>query len=266
MALLETRTTLSPNGIEDANPYTSLGMVGLGLTGLILYLSEGRVVKVPKTFVVDDFPGQDSAYVEYINDANRENLKNERSIYERLGNHKGIITCLKASDFGIELAFAEQGDLETYIKNNVEPHASLKTEWILSLIDTLSFIHSRRVFVDEIALRNILVTNGQLKFSDFGQSYLLPLTADVDTICENDLTAKIEILHLGWVIYSIAVWGVHKYYYFERGDPQWPSPQEFPATNHLFWGTIIQKCWNGDYESMIAVNEAAQLSWQGARG
>ncbi|KAI9777431.1 MAG: hypothetical protein M1816_004721 [Peltula sp. TS41687] len=256
MALLGTQT------IENANLYTSLGVVGLGLASRILYLNEHCVVKVPKTYAVNDFPGRDSDYVECINGANRESLQRERSIYERLGHHKGIITCFKASDFGIELAFAEQGNLEAYIKNNLEPHASLKTEWILSLIETLSFIHSRRVFVDEIALRNILVTNRQLKFSDFGQSYLLPLTADVDTICENDLTAKIEILHLGWVIYSIAIWSVHKYYYFEQEDPQWPNPQELPETDHLFWGTIIQNCWNGDYESVVCVNEAAQLSWQ----
>lgn len=52
--------------------------------------------------------------MEYINEINREALKHERNIYERLGNHKGIISCLKASDYGIELAFAKQGDLERY--------------------------------------------------------------------------------------------------------------------------------------------------------
>ncbi|KAF2456171.1 kinase-like domain-containing protein [Lineolata rhizophorae] len=259
MALLKLQTVSSLNRIEDANPYSGLPVVGLGMTARILYLNKERVIKVAKTYAASNFPGKDSSYVESINNQHRETLKHERSITcRRLGDRKGIIPCFKASEYGIELAFAKQGDLEKYIKTNPEPHESLKTEWILILINALSFIHSRRVFVDEIALRNILVANGQLKFCDFGQSYLLPLTADVDTICENDLTAKIEILHLGWVIYSIAVWDVHKYYYFDCEDPQWPSPEELPATDHLFWGTIIQKCWNGDYVSMIAVNEAAQ--------
>ncbi|TKA70972.1 hypothetical protein B0A49_07294 [Cryomyces minteri] len=242
---------------RDANTLLGRAVVGLGLTGLILYLDEDRVVKVAKTYTLDDFPGHDSGYVEYINDANRESLRRERWIYERLGDHEGIITCFKASDYGIELAFAKQGDLERYIKSNAEPHKPIKTRWILSLTDALSYIHSCRVFVDEIALRNVLVIDGQLKLSDFGQSYLLALAADVDTICENDLTAKIEIYHLGWVIYSIAVWGVHKYYYFEHEDPQWPNLQELPPTRHLFCGTIIQKCWNGDYASMAALNEEA---------
>lgn len=52
--------------------------------------------------------------------------------------------------------------------------------------------------MDEIALRNFLIDEGeQLKLADFGQSILLLLTVDMDTISENDLTAKIEILHLG---------------------------------------------------------------------
>lgn len=62
------------------------------------------------------------------------------------------------------------------------------------------------MFLDEIALRNVLVFEDQLKLVYFGQSILLPITADIDTICENDLTAKIEILHLGWIIYSVALW------------------------------------------------------------
>ncbi|MCJ1253633.1 hypothetical protein MMC24_001445 [Lignoscripta atroalba] len=258
MALPATPSKSYPHSDQDVDPYAGLGMVGIGMTGLILKLDEDRVVKVAKVYPLDHYSEHDRSNMEYIHDINRETLKHEKSIYERLGNHKGIIHCFKASDYGIELAFAKQGNLETYIKTNTAPHESFKTEWILSLIDTLSYVHSRKVFVDEIALRNFLVTDARLKLADFGQSLLLPLTVDVDTICENDLTAKIEILHLGWIIYSIAVWRVHKFYFFELEDPQWPNPQEFLQTDHLFCGTIIKKCWNGDYASMNALNEEAQ--------
>ncbi|KAK5005264.1 hypothetical protein LTR60_006310, partial [Cryomyces antarcticus] len=67
----------------------------------------------------------------------------------------------------------------------------------------------------------------------------------------------IEILHLGWVIYSTAVWGVHKYYHFEHEDPQWPNLQELPPTHHLFYGTFVQKYCYGDHASMAALNEEA---------
>ncbi|ESZ90474.1 hypothetical protein SBOR_9146 [Sclerotinia borealis F-4128] len=192
---------------------------------------------------------------ELSNSDNRDALKREKAIYERLGNYRGIIHCFKASDDGIELAFAKQGDLKWYIKKNIEPHQSLKTEWILSLIDTLSYIHSRRVFVDEIALRNILVSDEKLTVADFGQSMLLSMGADVDTICEQDLTAKIEILHLGWVIYSIAVWRVHDYYFF---NPSKQPSQDLSSLEGLFCGTIIQKCWSEQYVSMGALDKDAR--------
>lgn len=138
---------------------------------------------------------------------------------------------------------------------------------ILSLTNTFSYVHSRRVFVDEIALRNFLVIEEQLKLADFGQSILLPLTADVDTVCDNDLTAQIEILHLGWIIYSIAVWVVHKYYFFDPENLHWPKPQELPEVNNISCGHIIKKCLFRDYVSMDVLNEEAHslLGRLGAR-
>lgn len=92
----------------------------------------------------------------------------------------------------------------------------LKVEWMLSLISTFSYIHSCKVFVDDIALRNVLIIDDQLKLADFGQSVLLPLDSDIASVNENDLNVRIEILHLGWILYSIASWQVHKCYFFFR--------------------------------------------------
>jgi serine/threonine protein kinase len=146
---------------------------------------------------------------------------------------------------------------------NPEPPDYVKMDWILSLIDALSYAHSRRAFLDEIALRNILVVEGQLKLADFVQSILLPAAADVNTICENDLTAMIEILHLGWIIYSAAVWQVRKYYFFDRGNMHWPEPQALPNTDKPFCGRIIEKCWRGEYANMDALNEEAHFLLHG---
>ncbi|EXJ84799.1 serine/threonine protein kinase [Capronia epimyces CBS 606.96] len=204
--------------------------------------------------------------MEYINEINRRTLENEIQIYQRLGHHDGIISCLGTSNYGIELAFAKQGNLEDYIQAQPEPQESLKIEWILSVIDTLSYVHSQGVLVDEIALRNFLVADGQLKLTDFGQSSLLPLSTDMDTICDNDLTTTIEILHLGWVIYSIAVWHVHKYYFFDKEhDMQWPNLQDLPPSEGLFCRTIVERCWNGQYINMKALKEEAYETLVGGR-
>lgn len=108
--------------------------------------------------------------------------------------------------------------------------------------------------MDEIALRNILVADKQLKLADFGQSLLLPMETVVDTTCTDDLTSKTEILHLGWIIYSITIWQPHKYYYYSNDPPQWPREQDLPRTEHLFCGNIIKRCWNVDYISMAALH------------
>lgn len=128
----------------------------------------------------------------------------------------------------------------------------------------LSHIHQRRVFVDEIALRNILIAEGRgLQFSDFGQSVLLPLDTDMDTVCENDLSAKIEMLHLGWVIYSIATWRVSKYYYFEREELRWPETGDLPSTEDVFCGEIVRRCWRGSMGVWMFLRRRLLRCWGG---
>lgn len=214
-------------------------------------------MKKAKVHSLENLSDLDRINTQYMNDVNRSTLVHEIQVYKHLHGNKGIISCICASEYGIELAFAKQGDLESYIEANPEPYDSVKTDWILSLTKTLSYVHSRRVFLDEIALRNILVVEDQLKLADFGQSILLLIVADVNTVCENDLTAMIEILHLGWIIYSVAVWQVHKYYFFDPKNAHWPKLQALPKTEVLFCGRIIEKCWRGEYPSMDTLNEEA---------
>ena len=220
-------------------------------------------MKKAKIHPLENLTEPDRLNTQYMNDINRSTLVHEIQIYKRLGYHKGIISCTCFSEYGIELVFAKQGDLESYIEASPEPRCSFKVDWILSLAKTLSYVHSRRVFLDELALRNILVVEDQLKLADFGQSILLPTSADVNNICENDLTARIEILHLGWIIYSIAVWQVHKYYFFDPENLHWPKQQALPKTDKLFCGRIIEKCWRGEYASMDALNEEAHFLLHG---
>jgi hypothetical protein len=117
-----------PRSDMGGNPYAGYGAVGFGMTGLILKIDEARVIKVAKVYPLDNYVGDSHENMEYVNNINIETLKHERSIYERLGPHRGIITCFKASDYRIELAYAKQGDLERYIENNPEPHELFKME------------------------------------------------------------------------------------------------------------------------------------------
>jgi serine/threonine protein kinase len=183
-----------------------------------------------------------------MNDISRQTLENEIQVYKRLGSHDGIIESFQSSSYGVELARA-QGDLEDYIKDHPEPANTSKVAWILSLIKAFSHIHSWRVFVDDIALHNILVLDGQLKVADFGQAIVLPLGADITTITENYLNIRIEILHLGWILYSVASWKAHRYYFFDSDEPKPSWPVSFPKVDDVLCGKFIEKCWRGEYAS-----------------
>ncbi|KAL3439976.1 hypothetical protein BJX65DRAFT_300783 [Aspergillus insuetus] len=197
------------------------------MTGLVCYFGESRVVKKPRECQLPD-----PRHTEYMNDI----------------NHDGIIECFRSSSYGIELARAD-GDLEDYIKDHLEPADISKVAWILSLIKTFSYIHFRKVFVDDIALRNILAFDGQLKVADFGQSILLPLDANITTITENDLNINIEILHLGWILHFIASWKAHKYYFFDTDEPNLSWPVSFPKVDDVLCDKICEKDWRGEYRS-----------------
>ncbi|KAL3472545.1 kinase-like domain-containing protein [Aspergillus californicus] len=242
------------DSIEPAqhDPYLGLGFIGSGMTGFIFKLGEDRAVKKAKHYERNPR----DPHTEYYNEINQETLNNEIQVYQRLGGHEGIIHCFQTSQYGIELALA-QGDLADFLESHPEPDDTFKTRWMLSLIETFLYIHSRNIFVDDIAPRNILVLDNELRLADFGQSVLLPLDADLNSITENNMNVQIEILHVGWVLYAIASWHVHDYYFFDAEYPDFCWPSSFPDVDDMLCGMIIRKCWHGEYASMQSVQEDA---------
>ncbi|KAE8356533.1 hypothetical protein BDV28DRAFT_126807 [Aspergillus coremiiformis] len=238
------------------DPYLGLPVIATGMTGIVFQMGEDRVVKKAKQYQPGRLEDRDD--MEYVNEINQQILENEIQIFERLGSYKGVISCFRTSQYGIELALA-QGNLESYLETYPEREDSLKITWMSSLIETFSYVHSRKVFVDDIALRNILILDEQLKLADFGQSILLPLDIDITSANENDLNVQIEILHLGWILYSITSWQVHKYYFFSPENPDlcWPEPDSFPNVDDVLYGKIIKKCWRGEYASMDHLKDEA---------
>ncbi|KAI9793395.1 MAG: hypothetical protein M1816_000287 [Peltula sp. TS41687] len=152
-------STSSPNGAEDANPSTRqrLGAVGFGMTGLILRLEVDRVVKVPKIY------GPESFSLDVIVVICKERGEYLRAPWRWSSGQSSAASRHPSS--GSSSRSPSRAIWENYITNNnaaaaKPPDASGKTAWMFFLIDALCFIHSRRVLVDEIALRNIPVTAG----------------------------------------------------------------------------------------------------------
>jgi serine/threonine protein kinase len=235
---------------EKINNYKFAALVGNGSFGFVWRIAKDRVLKAPKLYE-EDLP-----WAVHSNWVNRMELLREKAVYERLGSHDGIIKCFKALDESIELAFANQGDLEHYVENNPPPPRPLRARWIRSLVDTFNYVHFCRVAVGDVALRNILVHDNSLKLCDFGESYLLPLETDMAQFSENRVTPQVEILFLGCVLYSIAVWKEFKYDYWET--ERWPEPGELPEMDGIVFASVISKCFNKEYCSMEALQKEVQ--------
>jgi len=250
MALLPdmVRMLVRPDG--SSFDIHSESVVNLGRTGVILRHGEG-VLKIPKLIEVNALSSAGAYHVENMNEMSLMAFEDEVEVYKRMGAHEGLIECFGVSAQGIELAFAAQGDLHSYIIAKPEQSEAMKAAWIFSLAKTVSYIHSRKVLIDDLVLANILVAEDQsLKLADFGQSHLLPLTAELDMTCQEGVTVKVDIFRLGWVFYSIAVWSVHDSSLCKDGEVCWPEPDNLPATSHLACGKVIQNCWTGQYSRM----------------
>src|SRR5438045_8666590 len=81
--------------------------------------------------------GGDSAGQVYSNMVNRAGILNKKAVYERLGSHHGIIQYFKTSDQSIEVAFANQSDLSTYMQTYPLPSPKFRANWIQLLVDNL---------------------------------------------------------------------------------------------------------------------------------
>lgn len=80
------------------------------------------------------------------------------------------------------------------------------------------------------------------------------LDADMEETCAKDPLSRVDILGLGFIIYSIAAWRAFHYDYFER-DNRWPKPEDLPATSGLLYEDAINKCWKDSYWSIQSLYE-----------
>jgi hypothetical protein len=103
------------------DPYVNLPVLGMGMTGIIYELGEDRVVKKARKSQLSD-----AGNAEYMNKINQQTLENESQVFKRLGSCEGIIHYFQISQYGIELARA-QDDLESYMKTHPEPEIALKS-------------------------------------------------------------------------------------------------------------------------------------------
>lgn len=103
-----------------------------------------------------------------------EALELEMKIFERLGNHPGIIPYFGRNyneGGGLLLGFAEYNDLESFCDEWYWPRVPVRFRWCVQMAEALAFVHSKGVVHGDITWRNVLVTSDMdAKLSDFAGS------------------------------------------------------------------------------------------------
>ncbi|KAL2434020.1 hypothetical protein ABEF95_013848 [Exophiala dermatitidis] len=126
-----------------------------------LYVTLDRefVIKRPKGFV-----GYDDSW-----DIFRGLVDNERKIYERLGDHDGVIRYrgYDETSGSIQLVCASDGDLTDFIHNRPKPDQTIRSQMMRHIADTLLYIYSRNVAIQDIKTDNVLMHHGMPKICDF---------------------------------------------------------------------------------------------------
>jgi serine/threonine protein kinase len=237
-------TLLQPDGDLLRAPVVGRGGTAVtvpdGDTALKLPLKYG-LVGADGTYVEQDDATAEMSY---------ECLQREKKVYQRLEQHDDIVACLDISGVGITLALMENGDLQDYLDRYRDlVDESRQLSWFRAMARALVHVHDRRVLAADIATRNFLLNSDlDVKLSDFNQSTILPLDADMETVDDYGYSIYTDIGQLGTVFYTVATgqaceFDLFKDLPYEPTDAIWPKRKDLPGTENIWIGPIIERCW-----------------------
>lgn len=194
-------------------------------------------------------------------------IEDEKAIYRRFGECPGILPCydLDSPNHSIQMKLMKNGDLRHYLGTmRLDRHTQLS--WLMDLARILVYIHDRRVVVCDIRSDNILLDdNLSVKMADFGESVMMPLDWNMQGVVDLGYSVSTDIGSFGAVMFEI-VTGTHCTFnplqnWNQAGDPyEWPSRDSLPATDDVWLGHIIDRCWTeGSFTSAEGLMAALEL-------
>jgi len=223
--------------------------LGRGVDGIVYQTSKDAVVKLPNLtgYILED------GSIELPEDFEWEkrNLDNEKIIYGHIRGLPHIAECLGTSEYGITLRYYDGGSLDCLMESTEKtPTIQLRCKWIMQVVLAIAECHNVRVLVYDIALRNLMLDDNQdIKMIDFANSTYFAADRELGyPPCENGVTVKLDLLNLGAVLYSIAIW--RPFTFDCTGDADWPALQDLPSTKGLPFGNIVRRCWTRQYDNI----------------
>lgn len=229
----------------DGTRINAKHIIGNGVDGFILHLGN-MVLKTPKLYGIY----RDGA-IEYVEDSchRPEDLEQEKKIYAQLWDTAGVARCIDTSPNGITLEYYPNGSLEQYMDSFEEVEFVQKQRWISEIVDVVARCHEKHVLIFDIALRNFLLAEDwTVRIIDFANSVLLPDDVVMSKADEGGCTTKLDMLHLGNVIYSIITW--RRFSVDCAMESEWPDISRMPRVEDVPYGYIVANCWAKRYTSM----------------
>lgn len=158
----------------------------------------------------------------------REDIQKEIKIFHAL-DHPHVVRVLltyeETSRFSIIMLPLADCDLETFLANNTcktNKQISLVSKWMVCLVNTLAYIHSKNIRHRDIKPRNVLVKGEKIYFTDFGSGHIFDdggnSTTDgisyghtraycaPEVIRNESRNRSSDVFSLGCVLVEMAVW------------------------------------------------------------
>jgi serine/threonine protein kinase len=227
-------------------------IIGKGLDGFVVYNEPSTVLKIPKLYgcrlpdgTIKPLPNNEWA----------SDLSGEKAIYERLRGIRGIAKYLGVLKDGLLLEYYGNGCLEEHMERNPPPPWPQRMDWILQIVDVFAACHAKKVLIFDIALRNLLLADDwTIRAIDFANSSLCPLEHTGELIDSDGYTARVDVLHVTNVIYSLSCW--KKFQVDCVTMDEWPDVESLPSTMNLPLGSVIAKSWSRQFKDLDELRHA----------
>lgn len=241
-------------------------ILGIGVTGTVFAIDDETVVKVALL----------SGNTYYDNESLRD-IRIEREIYDRLGNHPRICRYIGPVNRGMvleKLGNSLRKCLLNFQKSGGSPASDQALDWSIQAAEAIAYIHSKNVIQGDIGCYNFLFDqNGDLKLCDFGGSSIDGRDLRVGYGVRSQLWIKsgkydgapsiaCELFALGSTIYEIWTTRQPLEELSNKEVENRYKSHRFADLTNLPVATVIHKCWLEGYVSADdVVRDLEALRW-----
>ncbi|KYK58762.1 hypothetical protein DCS_05780 [Drechmeria coniospora] len=243
--------------------------------GHIYYVRKGDYVRRGATALVERLPSGHIAKTPLPNpyDAEKEqrvrrNMEHEYDVYRFIGSCPFIPKLIDWDDESKSLVLEDyaNGDLETYLRKHGNASVDTRRKWAVQAAQALESLHVMGVIHQDVTPRNFLLDdNLDLRICDFAGSSFPGHTASTGAPGSRyqmrlwnrgyTPTRADDIFSLGSVLYFIMCGEEPCSDLDEDEVARRFENSDFPESDQLGCGTVIQDCWLGRF---AAAEEAVQ--------